>query len=46
MKIKIELLSKVEKLLVKIVKKDGYQEKAEGCAQALEEVRQYFYWIE
>ena len=46
MKIKIELISKLEKLLVKIVKAEGYQEKADGCDQALDEVKRYFDWIE
>lgn len=41
-KIKDALIANLEKLLVDIVKKEGYQEMADGCDQALDEVRRYF----
>ena len=42
MRIRVDIISRLEKLLVTIVKEEGYQEKADGCNQALEEVREYF----
>ena len=41
-RIKIELIPRLEKLLVMIIEKEGYQEMADGCNQAIEEVREYF----
>jgi len=41
-KIRDELLPKLEKLLDTIIEKEGYQEMADGCNQAIEEASRYF----